>query len=102
MTYNTRTNHAKSLQMTRPNNVPRPYTVKRATSLPTKLEKAPPTKKLFWFRPTLIVEDEKENRPMGAVTFRPFKSTPSRPLAANVATEESSDELLLGLDFLDG
>lgn len=40
--------------------ISRPEVVQRATSLPVKLEKMPPTQKLFWFRPTTkcIFEEE--------------------------------------------
>jgi hypothetical protein len=44
--------------------VPKQRYIPRTMSLPTKLEQAPRTKKLFWFRPNVsyLKEEEKETR----------------------------------------
>lgn len=84
--------------------------IQRSTSLPTKLEKAPMTKKLFWFRPVMSTR-EKENRldsPIMVQSFPPVESRDIPPLPTldddESATEcQKGEELddLVGLGFLD-
>ncbi len=90
--------------------LPRPDMIKRSTSLPTKLEKAPPTKKLFWFRPVCFLQ-EKENRLESSLIVQSFPRVESRhiPHLPTLYDDESAtrhhiaeeSEDLVGLGFLD-
>jgi hypothetical protein len=113
MTYNTMPIQTKALRIskiTRKPQLPKPEMLKRAASLPPRLEKAPPTKKLFWFRPT-IVEDEKENSRPSSPYSRPNspyeqssapRTMPTMPIFfEDKRTLEDPSEELLGLGFLD-
>ena len=88
--------------------LPRPDLIKRSTSLPTKLENAPRTKKLFWFRPSSNLP-EKENRLDSPVIVQSFPRVESRDMPllptledeneTNYDTVEDWDDLV-GLGFL--
>lgn len=89
-------------------NLPRPEMIKRSTSLPTKLENAPRTKKLFWFRPTIYLP-EKENRLDSPVIVQSFPRVESRDMPLLPTLEDDSEttnnpledlEELVGLGFL--
>jgi hypothetical protein len=97
-------------------NLPRPdlqrSNLQRSTSLPIKLEQAPPTIKLFWFRPNDAGSENNEvSRPvrrkrLSAVSRAVLRAN-SKPLPTiydddvSGHTEEDEDELLVGLSFLD-
>lgn len=95
--------------------LPRPEVVKRSASLPAKLEEAPPTKKLFWFRPNKFAFGDKENEAVDAMLLygsqhRPMDAPmlPMMPLldddeSATAYLEAAEDPAdLLGLDFIEG
>jgi hypothetical protein len=86
--------------------------LQRSTSLPIKLEQAPPTIKLFWFRPNDAGSESSEvSRPMRrkrlSAASRAVLRASSKPLPTiydddvSGYTEEDEDELLVGLSFLD-
>jgi hypothetical protein len=95
-------------------NLPRPglkkSNLQRSTSLPSKLEQAPPTIKLFWFRPNNAGNENEVSRPMRRKRFSASRAAlraSSKPLPTiydddvSGHTEEDEDELLVGLSFLE-
>lgn len=78
----------------------RPDMIKRSTSLPAKLENAPRTKKLFWFRPTIYLP-EKENRLDSPVLVQSFPRVESRDIPLFPTFEDENETKYNMLEELD-
>jgi len=79
--------------------LPRPEAVRRSASLPSKLEEAPPTKKLFWFRPSAMLDTQRERSDTSSTLPSTSSFDDEASATAYLAAEDPDG--LFGLDFIE-